>query len=490
MTSPISIFWFRQDLRLSDNPGLTAASQLGAILPIYILDSLSAAPIAPAASNLYLHHSLEKLHQSLDNHLNIYKGDPKEILFHLIKTYPIEKILWNRCYEPWHLSKDALLEKNLRDWNVPYEIFNGSYLWTPEEVKKEDGTYYKVFGAYKKKARLICPKAPLPCPKNLVFIKDYSNKTTLHDLRCFPGHAWQHPLKKHWDFGEEAAHKKLETFLHHSLSGYKKGRNYPAEKHTSNLSVHLHFGELSPHQVWKAVHDIGPLHAAEEDIDCFLSEMIWREFSCYLMVHCKKMASDPFQAKFNAFPWAYNHTFFKAWKTGRTGYPFIDAGMRELWQTGYMHNRLRMIVASFLVKNLMVHWHDGRDWFWDCLMDADFANNTVSWQWVAGCGTDAAPFFRLFNPITQGETYDPYGQYTKKFIPELEKLPIKYLFKPWEAPEKVLQDAGIILGVTYPNPIVDFKTSRIKALSAYKALELPSHDPQFHAQQSIFSDKE
>jgi deoxyribodipyrimidine photo-lyase len=471
MRKSTSIFWFRQDLRLSDNPGLIEAARLGSVLPIYILDDLNP-PLFKmgGATKIYLHHSLKSLDQSLNNNLNLYIGDPEKIIFELISKYNIENIFWNRCYEPWRISNDAIIEKKLGNLKINYKIFKASYLWDPEEIKKEDGSYYKVFGAYKRKASLLEPRKSLPKPEKLSLIKESDNKTTLDNLQLIPNHNWKNKIQEHWIFGENAAQNKLNHFLDACLSGYKKDRDYPGSNQTSKLSVNLHFGEISPHQIWEAVNPIGRTLASEEDVEHFLSEMIWREFSCYLLTHFKKLPNDNFQNKFNAFPWEHNEFFLNTWKKGKTGYPLVDAGMRELWQTGYMHNRVRMVVASFLVKNLMIHWHHGRDWFWDCLVDADLANNSASWQWVAGCGVNAAPYFRIFNPITQGEKFDTEGEYTKKFIPELKKLPSKYLFKPWKAPEKILKDAGITLGVHYPKPIVDLQASRQKALAAYKSL--------------------
>lgn len=471
----ISIFWFRQDLRLSDNPALIEASRLGQILPIYILDDLCSSPFKiGAASKIYLHHSLVSLNQSLNDNLNVYIGDPKKIIFQLIKKHNIESVFWNRCYEPWRISEDATIQKKLNELKINYTVFNGSYLWTPEKIKKQDESYYKVFGAYKRKVYSLEPRKTLPKPKNLIVMKDHSNSTTLNGLQLLPNHTWQNKIKDNWTFGEDAAQNKLNNFLHTRLSGYKEGRDYPARDQTSKLSVNLHFGEISPNQIWESVNHIGIFNASEVDVNQFLSEMIWREFSCYLMTHFKGLPSENFQDKFDSFPWKHNELHFNAWKTGNTGYPFIDAGMRELWKTGYMHNRLRMIVASFLVKNLMIHWHYGRDWFWDCLVDADLANNSFNWQWVAGCGVDAVPYFRIFNPIIQGEKFDSDGYYTKKFVPELRNLPKKYLFRPWEAPEKILKEAGIILGVNYPKPIVDLQTTRKRALSAYQSLPTKS----------------
>lgn len=471
MKQATTLFWFRQDLRLSDNPGLIEASQLGNVLPVYILDVTSPSIFhIGSASQVYLHHSLASLNQSLNNHLNIYKGEPKEILLELIKTHHITHVFWNRCYEPWRLSYDADIETALNGLDVNYKAFNESYLWAPEAITKDDGSYYKVFGAYKRKVYCFEPRKSLPAPKHLALLKDDSNSTTLNDLQLIPAHSWANKIDNHWDFGENAAQKKLDYFVLNQLSGYKEGRDYPAKNQTSKLSPNLHFGEISPHQIWESVNSIGRFHAPEDDVNHFLSEMIWREFSCYLLTHFKGLPSKNFQPIFNAFSWGSNDVLFCAWKTGHTGYPIIDAGMRELWQTGYMHNRVRMIVASFLVKNLMIHWHYGRDWFWDCLVDADLANNSASWQWVAGCGADAAPYFRIFNPVLQGEKFDGDGSYTKQFVPELKLLPNKYLFKPWDAPEKILKDAGIILGVNYPKPIVDLKISRERALLEHKLL--------------------
>lgn len=472
MKNTISIFWFRQDLRLSDNPGLMEASRLGEVFPIYIFDDLSPLPFKiGSASKIYLHHSLVSLNQSLNNQLNFYMGHPGKIIFRLIKKFHIKNVFWNRCYEPWHRLHDELIESKLKSLSINYTIFNGSYLFDPEKIKKDDGSYYKVFGAYKRKVYLFEPRKVSPKPKNLILVKDNENGTILDDFQLIPENKWHEKIKQKWNFGEKDAQKKLDHFIHENLQGYKKNRDYPSEERTSKLSPNLHFGEISPNQIWEAVNTTGAFHSFSEDINHFLSEMIWREFSCYLLVHFKTLPSDNFQAKFNKFPWKQNKALFNAWKTGKTGYPLIDAGMRELWQTGYMHNRVRMIVASFLVKNLMIHWHHGRDWFWDCLVDADLANNSASWQWVAGCGADAAPYFRIFNPITQGEKFDRDGHYTKKFVPELKHLPSQYLFKPWQAPKEVLSNAGIILGENYPKPIVDLKVSREKSLLAYKLLK-------------------
>jgi deoxyribodipyrimidine photo-lyase len=275
-------------------------------------------------------------------------------------------------------------------------------------------------------------------------------------------------MESYWEIGEGAAQRKLHTFLERGLQNYKEYRNHPSKPNTSRLSPHLHFGEISPNQAWHAAQHYGHAHRLENDLDCFLSELGWREFSYYLLYHFPDLPSKNFQSKFDHFPWQYDDAFLNVWQQGKTGYPIVDAGMRELWQTGYMHNRVRMIVASFLVKNLGIHWRQGADWFWDCLVDADLASNSASWQWVAGSGADAAPYFRIFNPILQGEKFDPDGDYTRRFVPELKNIPNKYLYNPWKAPEHVLKTSRVVLGTTYPRPIVDLEKSRDAALTAYQ----------------------
>ncbi len=471
MTNPISIAWFRQDLRVTDNPALFEAAKSGSVLPIYILDDLAPKPCKLGdVTKVYLHQALQYLDKSLEGNLNLYIGNPEKVISQLAKIYNIKHIYWNRCYEPWLMADDKKLEHTLKTLNIQHTVFNGSYLWSPTEIIKEDGSYYKVFGAYKRKTMLFEPRKPLAKSKNLKLIKDKQNKTTLKQFKLIPAHPWYKQVIEHWIVGEEGAKKKLAYFIKNELSGYKAGRDYPNLEQTSKLSPHLHFGEISPYQVWEAISSKSSKTEAE-DAQHFLSEMIWREFSVYLLYHFPDLYKDNFIKKFNTFPWNNQASLLKAWQTGNTGYPFVDAGMRELWQTGYMHNRVRMVVASFLVKNLMIHWHHGRDWFWNCLADADLGNNSASWQWVAGSGVDSAPYFRIFNPTTQGKKFDAEGLYTKKYLPELKNLPNKYLFEPWTAPQKVLTEAGVILGITYPEPIIDLKASREAALKAYRLLK-------------------
>lgn len=475
MTRKTTIFWFRQDLRLSDNPGLYHAANQGCVIPIYIYDETEGDDYKiGAASKWWLHSSLTALNKSLDNKLNFYKGSAKEVLLEIIKNNSVDAVYWNRCYEPWRIQADSKIKAVLKEKGVECKSFKESLLLEPWEVLKEDGSSYKVFTAFYQKGYrqdTFFQKA-LPKPEKINLLNVQLNKTTLTDFPLLPKVNWYQKMENQWTIGEKSAQKKLQAFLQDGLLNYKEGRDYPAKENVSRLSPHLHFGEISPNQVWRAVNTMKVRgEVSEINAECFLKELVWREFSYNLLYHFPDLPYKNLQSKFDNFPWGNNQQHLRAWKKGQTGYPIVDAGMRELWQTGYMHNRVRMIVASFLVKNLLLHWHHGEKWFWDCLVDADLANNSASWQWVAGCGADAAPYFRIFNPITQGEKFDPEGLYTKRFLPELANMPIQYLFKPWQAPEHVLKKADVILGKTYPQPIVSLEISRQNALQAYASLK-------------------
>lgn len=464
------IHWFRQDLRLSDNPAFCHATQESLVLPIYILDDENAAEYAMgAASRVWLYHSLTALDQSLNGHLSLYKGDPLTIIKELCTTYSIQTVVWNRCYEPWRMKRDAAIKAALQKHGIKAKSFNASLLWEPWTVKKEDDTPYKVFTPFYRKGCLNAepPRNPLPKPKKIHSFKDESVALDLAKLGLLPTVAWDKSIRAHWKIGEHWAQQQLQQFLKTGLPGYKKNRNFPAKPYVSRLSPHLHFGEVSPHQIWHTARNL----PYTDDIDHFCSELGWREFSYNLLYYNPDLPKTNLQKKFDHFPWQENLATLQLWQKGLTGIPIVDAGMRELWQTGYMHNRVRMIVGSFLVKNLRTDWRYGERWFWDCLVDADLANNSASWQWVAGCGADAAPYFRVFNPVVQGQKFDPEGEYVKRYVPELKNLSIAYLFNPWDTPESVLENAGIVLGRDYPKPIVDLKLSREDALLAFQRLD-------------------
>jgi len=467
-----TIFWFRQDLRLSDNPALSAAVDSGNVVPIYILDDDHAGDMKMgAASRWWLHHSLVALNQTLGGKLQFFSGPAGQVLEGLCEQYDIKALYWNRCYEPWRIKRDAKIQAELSDEGIEVQSYNGSLLWEPWQVLKKDATAYKVFTPYYKKGCLSnAPpvRAPLPAPVNQNILSLNASDLEVNDLALLPQVEWCMSLRTCWDIGEQGAQNAMKTFFEAGIDDYETGRNFPGKNKISRLSPYLHWGEISPHQLWYSVHQIGD----DDNIERFKSELGWREFSYYQLYHFPRLPRDNFQNKFDFFPWCDNKEKLLAWQRGQTGYPIIDAGMRELWQTGFMHNRVRMIVASFLVKNLLIHWHHGADWFWDCLVDADLASNSASWQWVAGCGADAAPYFRIFNPIIQGERFDKNGDYTRRYVPELSAMPTKFLFKPWEAPSEVLADAGVKLGANYPLPIVDISSSRKAALDAYQQIRL------------------
>ena len=470
MTKKISIHWFRQDLRLSDNPALTKAAEHEAVLPIYILDDENAGNhVMGGASRWWLHHSLEALNLSLGGTLSVYQGNPQVVLDNILTCFDVEAVYWNRCYEPWRMHRDALIKVNLKTRGIEAHTFSGSLLWEPWTIKKDVGTPYKVFTPFYRKGCLnsVEPRSPLSTPENANYVGDLDH-SGIDALGLLPKKIpWDKKLEPHWDIGEEGARKRFEAFADEGLSFYKEGRNLPAKSYVSRLSPYLHFGEISPNQLWHAVRSIGD----DKDIEHFCSELGWREFSYSQLYHNPELPRKNLQSKFDSFPWVENADHLHAWQTGKTGIPMVDAGMRELWQTGYMHNRVRMIVGSFLVKNLLLHWNHGERWFWETLIDADLANNSASWQWIAGCGADAAPYFRIFNPVTQGQKFDPDGKYVRQYIPEIASLPNKYLFNPWEAPELVLRESCIKMGSTYPYPVVDLKQSRESALEAFQSLK-------------------
>ena len=470
MKKGTAIHWFRQDLRLSDNPALDSAAQYETLIPIYILDEVNSGEFKMgAASKWWLHQSLTKLNESLDGKLLVYQGNPHEILNKLIEEQEVSYVTWNRCYEPWRIDRDKEIKRKFEDKNVAVESFSASLLWEPWTISKDDGTPYRVFTPFYKKGCLNSEEPRLPAGKvglSNLYSEDLSSGS-ITDLNLLPTIKWYKSFEEEWNPGEIGAEQNLNSFLDSGLLNYKEGRNFPSQEFVSRLSPHLHFGEISPNEVWYRAKTKEGISGIEKSLAHFHSELGWREFSYYLLYHFPDLPNKNFQEKFDIFPWQENEEFLALWQKGNTGYPIVDAGMRELWQTGYMHNRLRMIVGSFLVKNLLIDWRFGERWFWDCLVDADLASNSASWQWVAGSGADAAPYFRIFNPITQGLKFDPEGEYTKKYVPELRDLPNKYLFSPWEAPENILADAGIELGKNYPKPMVDLKLSRETALEAF-----------------------
>ena len=465
----LAIMWFRRDLRLSDNPALAEAARHKHVLPIWIDDDAEAADLAPgAAARVWRHHALAALNASMKGKLNFRRGPAKAVIKELTTRFNVEAVYWNRCYEPWRVARDKEIKAFLKNRGAKAQSFNGSLLFEPWTVRKPDGTYYKVFTPFYRKGCLAAapPRLPLPAPEGVNWLKD-KEAPDLRRPDYLPERPWCAGIMKHWRAGEAEAQAKLARFCETGQGAYKDGRDFPARMNVSRLSPYLQSGELSPNQAWHAVQNA----ASDKNTDHFRSELGWREFAYSLLFQHPELHCRNLQTKFDAFPWRGSGKDLVAWQKGKTGIPMVDAGMRELWQTGYMHNRVRMIAGSFLVKNLMIHWQHGERWFRDTLVDADLASNCANWQWVAGCGADAAPYFRIFNPVAQGQKFDPDGCYIRQFIPEIASLPDKFLFCPWEAPNHILKEAGVTLGKTYPMPVIDLKKSRNAALAAFQSLK-------------------
>ena len=456
MSEKIIIFWFRKDLRIQDNIALEEAGKEAKVFPIYINDDNDSDRPMGAASKVWLYHSLKSLNISLENNLNYFKGNAFNIIKELLKNKNIKGIFWNRCYEHSSILRDTKIKRYLLENDIAVKTFNGSLIREPWDILKDDNTPYKVFTPFYKKAYLALDNIRKENDElvNITYQSD-NQYSDIEVLKLLSNLEWEKQLISKWDIGEKAAIKKLDNFLENGIIDYKEGRNFPSKNNVSMLSPHLHFGEISPKRIWINTKNL----KTNKDTQHFLSEICWREFSYYLLYHFPSLPLENLQPKFNSFPWRNDEYLLDRWKIGETGYPIIDAGMKELYSTGYMHNRVRMIVASFLVKNLLIHWHKGEKYFWNCLFDADLANNCAGWQWVAGSGADAAPYFRIFNPVTQGKKFDPDGSYTKKYLPALKNMPNEYLFNPWEAPAIILKKANVSLGNNYPNPIVDIKLS-------------------------------
>ena len=469
-----TLVWFRQDLRLHDNAALRYAAEAGSVLPVFILEDDAEEEAQPGeASRWWLHQSLLALNESLDGKLVCRRGDALSHLLELVEECEIDAVVWNRRYLADQIERDTATKQALKDKGLAVKSFQGDMLWEPWTIKTQQDTPYKVFTPFYNKGCLKAepPAEPIAAPLKIISYVRKRPEGEPTDLKLLPEHPWHEKLREHWEPGERGAMQRLEAFLEGPVENYKEGRDFPAMESVSRLSPHLHFGEVSPRTVWQKAKQAAVSSRRETEVEHFLRELGWREFSYYLLFHFPQITRENLQAKFDEFPWRRDTEALKAWQKGQTGYPIVDAGMRELWQTGYMHNRVRMIVGSFLVKNLLIHWHEGADWFFDCLVDADVANNSASWQWVAGSGADASPFFRIFNPVTQSEKFDPDGEYLRRFVPELKALPDKYLHDPGNAPTDVLRKAGVTLGDTYPKPLVELKGSRQRALNAYDKIK-------------------
>jgi len=472
-----TIVWFRQDLRLQDNPALHAAAAHGPVLPLYLhAPREDGERAAGGATQWWLHHSLQRLDAELDrlgSRLCLRRAeDSLAALLELAAHCAAVRVFWNRRYEPAAIARDRRIKAALRAAGLEARSFNSALLREPWEVKTKSQGPFQVFTPFWRHCLAMGdPPPPLPAPAQLSSPPKRPKSAPLPSLELLPRIDWTHGIAAAWTPGCRGAEQRLETFLEGAYETYSDRRNRPDLAGTSRLSPHLHFGEIGPRQIFHAVGAAagGDGRRSGWRQSTFLAEIGWREFAYHLLYHFPATPREPLRAGFAGFPWADDPEGLRAWQRGRTGYPIVDAGMRELWTSGWMHNRVRMIAGSFLVKDLLLPWTAGEAWFWDCLVDADLASNTLGWQWVAGCGADAAPFFRVFNPVLQGRKFDPDGTYVRRWVPELARLPTQWLQAPWEAPEEVLAQSGVRLGNNYPLPIVDHDSARRRALAALAA---------------------
>ena len=484
MTAPATIVWFRQDLRLADNPALLDAAQRGGpVIPVFIYAPDEEGHAAPGgARRWWLHHSLKSLAadlKAIGSRLILREGPTQGVLDDLITQTKAGAVVWNRRYEPAVIERDKQIKQWLRhEKDVEATSHNSHLLFEPWHIKTGGGNPYQVFTPFWKNiTSLPEPDAPRPAPDTLTAPRSWPTSATLNDLNLEPTRDWKDGLAAEWTPGEAGAAARVKTFFAGAARAYAEGRDRPAMEGTSRLSPHLHHGEIGPRQVWHAALRFlndgrRVLNTAEkEHVWTFLKEVGWREFAYHVLYHFPHTPEAPLKPKYAAFPWRDDAEQLKRWQRGQTGYPIVDAGMRQLYATGWMHNRVRMIVGSLLVKHLLITWTAGADWFWDTLVDADLASNTLGWQWIGGCGADASPYFRVFNPILQGEKFDADGGYVRRWCPELKDVPDKYLHKPWEAPPLELARAGVTLGDTYPRPVIEHKTGRERALAALEAIK-------------------
>jgi deoxyribodipyrimidine photo-lyase len=477
MATAVSILWFRHDLRLDDQPALHAALAEGrTVVPVFIWDPKAEGDWPTgAAARVWLLGSLKKLGAELraaGSRLIIREGNAADELVKLAKEAGAGTVAWSRRYEPAAAICQEAVEAALRLRGLTPISVNAGLLFEPWTVQTKSAAPYKVFTPfYRACLALPEPQIPLAAPKTIRQPARWPTSLKLAQLRLEPKIAWDGGIRKAWQPGEAGSKERAELFLEERLSDYLTARDQPELDGTSRLSPYLHFGEISPRRLWHTVREATRRDERPEfrrAAEGYLRQLCWREFAHHLLYHFPQTTSEPLYSKFADFPWRKDAKSLRAWQQGQTGYPIVDAGMRQLWSTGWMHNRVRMLVGSFLVKDLLLPWQSGAAWFWDTLVDADLANNTLGWQWVAGCGADAAPFFRIFNPVTQGEKFDPAGEYVRRWVPELAKLPAQWIHKPWLAPASALQEASVELGRSYPHPLVDHDEARKRALEVLR----------------------
>ena len=479
MSKRTGIVWFGQDLRVGDHPALAAAvRQCEQVLCVYIHAPEELSGWQPGgASRWWLHHALADLGASLrarGGRLVLLRGPTEQSLRQAIRRSGAGSIYWNERYEPAVRRRDASLRRRLEFDGLDVQVFPGSLLHDPQTLLNKQGKPYQVFTSFWKsflsQGRV---RKPVSAPRRQNAPQKQPEGVSLASLDLLPRPDWAEGIDRTWEPSEAAAQRKLQSFVKRNVVSYGEMRDRPDREGVSRLSPYLHFGQISPVQVWQAVQDRYKDSGSDEraSVETYLREIGWREFAYHLLVYFPHTTDRPLRESFRRFGWRRNRRWLRAWQQGKTGYPMVDAAMRQLWHTGWMHNRMRMVVASFLTKHLLIPWQDGAAWFWDTLVDADLASNTLGWQWTAGCGADAAPYYRIFNPVTQGRKFDPEGAYVRCWVPELVKLPSKYIHAPREAPAEVLQEAGVRVGQDYPEPIVEHRQAREKALRAYEKIK-------------------
>ncbi|TPW25925.1 cryptochrome/photolyase family protein [Pararhizobium mangrovi] len=468
------VVWLRNDLRLDDNPPLAAAAETGRpVVPLVVFDEESKdVRQLGGAHKWWFHHSLESLATSFrgkGSQLTLRRGEGAKIVPEVMEEVGADALVFNRRYDEGSRAVDDAVVEALGD-DVAVTRYAGNLLHNPDEVETNSGGYYKVYTPFMKTVMKQKRRAPVDAPSGFKQPDSFPKSDKLEDWDLLPTKPdWSGGIRDFWTVGEKAAHDRFADFCDECLGGYDAGRDKPDKDATSRMSPHLRWGEISPIRLWHTANAYAERRKTipSGDLESFLQELVWRDFNYNLLYNFGPMATKDFNSRFDDFPWKSSKKSLEAWQAGKTGYPIVDAGMRQLWETGWMHNRIRMVVGSFLTKDLLIDWREGERWFWDTLVDGDIASNTAQWQWIGGTGADAQPFFRIFNPITQSERFDKNGDYIRRFVPELKDLPTKVLHAPWDADEETLEKAGVKLGETYPKPIIDHKKARDRALGAY-----------------------
>lgn len=475
LTTPPTIVWFRRDLRVDDQPALAEAARRGPVVPVYIHDPDELAPWTPGgATRWWLHHSLSALTESLHalgSPLIIRTGHPAPALMDIARATGADRVHFAESLEPDTQTRDETIEHTLNPGGIETERYPGNLLWPVGTVLTKNGDPYQVFSPFWRAGLATdAPGAPVPAPRRLLSPAKAPDSLPLADLGLLPTVPWDIQMKARWTPGEGGARAAFKGFVRDRLGDYHDGRDRLDLPGWSAMSPFIHFGEISVRRIWHTIADI-PSWDSDASREHYLREVGWREFAHHLLNHFPHTTTKPLRESFGKFPWSNDAGRLKAWQRGMTGYPVVDAAMRNLWAEGWLPNRARMIVASFLCKDLLIPWQRGAEWFWDTLVDADLASNTLGWQWTAGCGADAAPYFRVFNPVSQGDKFDPEGDYVRRWVPELARLDKRVIHKPWEAKPLELSVARVTLGEDYPFPIVDHAKARDAALAAFERIK-------------------